>query len=153
VCSSQFTENVSPRSNRSIDGVPPSVNKPVRSRIHELTSANYVQPKLTVTLIAKLCIHKIFIIHHSFNSRSPIYHISNIGRIVVEKHRFSAVFRCVYEAALLILKISQIKDRELKQQCILHFTYIHHFVIGQIFADLIKPSFCHFCQCHHSCMK
>jgi len=73
--------------------------------------------------------------------------------MVVEKHRFSAVFRRVYEAALSILKISQIKDRELKEQCILHSTYIHHFVIGQIFADLIEPSFCHFCQCRHGSMK
>jgi len=140
-CSSQFTENVSPWSNRSIDGVPPSVNEPVRSRIHELTSANYVQPKLTVTLIAKLCIHEIFIIHRSFNSWSLIDYISNIDRMVVEKHRFSAVFWCVYDAALSILKIWQIQDRELEEQCILHSTYIHHFVIGQIFADLIKPTF------------
>jgi hypothetical protein len=61
--------------------------------------------------------------------------------MVVEKHRFLAVFWCVYEAALSILKRWQIQDRELEEQCILHSTYIHHFVIGQIFTDLIKPSF------------
>jgi hypothetical protein len=106
ICSSQFTENVSPRSNRSIHGVPPSVKEPVRSRIHELTSANYAQPKLTVTLIAKFCIHEICTIHCSFNSWSPIYHISNIDRMVVEKHQLSAFCGCIFKAAVSILKIS-----------------------------------------------
>jgi hypothetical protein len=105
-CSSQFTENVSPRSNRSIHGVPPSVNEPVRSRIRELTSVNYAHTKLTLTLIAKLCIHEICTIHCSFTSWSPIYYICNNDRIVVEKHRFSAMFDCIFKAALSILKIS-----------------------------------------------
>jgi len=152
-CSSQFAENVSPRSNRSIHGVPPSVNEPVRSRIHELTSVNYAQPKLTVTLIPKLCIHEICTIHCSFNSLSPICHISNIDRIVVEKHQLSAFFGCIFKAALSILKISQIKDQKLKERCILHVTYIYLLVIEQILADLIRPSFYHFCQCHHGSMK
>jgi hypothetical protein len=105
-CSSQFTENVSPRSNRSIRGVLPSVNEPVRSRIRELTSVNYAHTQLTLTLIAKLCIHEICTIHYSFTSWSPIYYISNIDRMVVEKHRFSAFFECIFEAALSMLKIS-----------------------------------------------
>jgi hypothetical protein len=105
ICSSQFVEFVAPWSDWSVHGVPSSTNEPVRSRIYELTSANYAQPKLTITPIAKLCIHEIFTIHHSFNSRSPIYHSSNIDRMVVEKHQFSVVFRCVFKAALSILKI------------------------------------------------
>jgi len=106
ICSSQFTENVSPRSNRSIHGVPPSVNEPVRSRIRELTSVNYAHTKLTLTLIAKLCIHEICTFHCSFTSWFPIYYIFNIDRMVVEKHRFSAIFECIVKAALSILKIS-----------------------------------------------
>jgi hypothetical protein len=68
VCSSQFTEYVSPRSNLSIQGVPPSMNKPGRSRIRELTSCNYAHTNLTLTLIAKLRIHVICTIHCSFTS-------------------------------------------------------------------------------------
>jgi hypothetical protein len=52
-CSSQFAENVSPRSNRLVHGAPPSMNEPVRSVLHELTGANCAQTKVTITLIAK----------------------------------------------------------------------------------------------------
>jgi len=52
-CSSQFAENVSPRSNRLVHGAPPSVNEPARSVLHELIGANCAQTKVTVTLIAK----------------------------------------------------------------------------------------------------
>ena len=53
ICSSQFAENVSPRSNRLVCGAPPSMNEPVRSVLHELTGANCAQTKVTITLIAK----------------------------------------------------------------------------------------------------
>jgi len=52
-CSSQFAENVSPRSNRLVHGAPPSVNEPVRSVLHELTGANCAQTKVTIALVAK----------------------------------------------------------------------------------------------------
>jgi hypothetical protein len=52
MCSSQFMKNVSPRSNQSVHGVPPSVNEPIRSVLHELVSADYAQPRVTMTLIA-----------------------------------------------------------------------------------------------------
>jgi hypothetical protein len=29
----------------------------------------------------------------------------------------------------------------------MHISCVHHFVIGPILADLIGPTFCHFCQC------
>ena len=76
------------------------MNEPVRSRIRELTSANYAQTKLTVTLIAKLCVHEICTFHCSFNSWSQIYHISKLDRMVVEKHQFSAFFGCVFKSGL-----------------------------------------------------
>ena len=39
-CSSQFAEIVSPRSDQSTQGVPPSVKQPVRSALRELTGRN-----------------------------------------------------------------------------------------------------------------
>lgn len=37
-CSNQFAKNVSPRSNQSVGGVPPSVNQLVTSQTCELTN-------------------------------------------------------------------------------------------------------------------
>jgi hypothetical protein len=105
-CSSQFAVNVSPRSDRLVHWAPPAVNEPVRSVLHELTGANCTQSKVTITLIAKWCIHEICIIYRSFTSWSPIYHIFNIDRMVVKKHCFSGIFAIWYKAAQVILKIS-----------------------------------------------
>jgi len=52
-CSSQFAENISPRSNRLVHGALPSVNEPVRSVLPELTGANCAQTRVTITLIAE----------------------------------------------------------------------------------------------------
>ena len=104
-CSSQFAENVSPRSNRLGHGALPSMNEPVRSVLHELTGANCAQTKVTITLIAKWCIHEICVIYRSFTSWSPIYHIFNIDRVVVKKHRFSAILAVCLKAAKSIFKI------------------------------------------------
>ena len=73
-----------------------------------------------------------------------------ISLILIEwlwkKHWFSAIFAVCFKAAQSILKISWIKDREVKEQWIMHIWCIHHFVFGPILADLIRPTFCHFCQ-------
>jgi len=78
LCSSQFTEGVSPRSNRLFHLVPPSENEPVRFAFRERTTANYAQPKITITPIAKLYIHELCVIHGSFTSLSLICFIFNM---------------------------------------------------------------------------
>jgi hypothetical protein len=104
MCSSQFAENVSPRSNRLVHGAPPSMNEPVRSVLHELTGANCAQTKVTITLIAKRCIHEICAIYRSFTSWSPIYHILNIDRMVVKQNPISAMLAvCITAAQSIVL--------------------------------------------------
>ena len=115
--------------------------------LHEPTGANCAQTIVTITLIAKWCIYEICVIYRSFTSWSPIYHIFNIDRIVVKKLSFWAILAVCFKAALSILKISWIEDREVKERWIIHIPYIHHFVIGPILADLIGPTFCHLRLC------
>lgn len=126
----------------SVHGLPPSKNQLVRSQIRELTEQNYTQPKITITLYT-WCILEISVIHGSFNSWSLVYHIFNIGKVVAEKHWFLVFCRCFSEAAKSNLNISWIEDREGKERWII--SCIRHFVIGQILARLIGPTFYCFC--------
>jgi len=56
-----------------------------------------------MTLIAKLSMHKIYIMHRSFNPWSPIHYISNIGKTLRKNIDFRR-FECFFKAAPPIFK-------------------------------------------------
>jgi len=91
------------------------MNEPITSALCELPGAKYTQLMITITVIAKLCIHEIRIIHGSFLSWFPGYHIMNIYKLIMEIYQSRVFWKWFITAVQSFLKISYNEYWEVKE--------------------------------------